>query len=121
MKKTLFLSLLATFTISIAHAAAPAQHAATSAAPAKTAPAAAPKPQLQEVSYEDLSKHLNQRVVVRTTLHTERSGTLVKYSGTGIDLKLDSGATLGLPRDTIRSVGIPIAPPDPLFPSDEKK
>ena len=100
-----------------AHAAAPA-HAA-SAPSAKSKPAEAPKPQLQEVSYEDLGKYLNQHIVVRTTLHTERSGTLVKYSQTSIDLKLDSGAILGLPRDTIRAAAIPIAPPDPLFP--EKK
>ena len=100
------------------HAATPSAHAAPVAS-TKAAPAAAPKPQLQEVSYEDLVKYLNQRIVVRTTLHTERSGTLVKYSQTSIDLKLDTGAVLGLPRDTIRAAAIPIAPPDPLFP--EKK
>jgi hypothetical protein len=92
-----------------AQAAAPAKHAAP-AAPAKAAEPQ--KPQLQEVSYADLGRYLNQRIVVRTTLHTDRAGTLVKYSGTAIDLKLDSGATLGLPRDTIRSVGVPIAPAD---------
>jgi len=97
-----------------AHAAAPAPHAAPAKAPTKAAEP--PKPQLQAVSYEDLAKYLNQRIVVRTTLHTERAGTLLKYSGTAIDLKLDTGATLGLPRETIKSIGVPIAPPDPLFP-----
>ena len=97
-----------------AHAAAPAKHAAPAKAPAKAEEP--PKPQLQTVSYEDLKKYLNQRIVVRTTLHTERAGTLVKYSGSAIDIKLDTGATLGLPRDTIKTIGVPIAPPDPLFP-----
>ena len=97
-----------------AHAAAPAQHAPPAKAPTKAAEP--PKPQLQAISYEDLGKYLNQRIVVRTTLHTERAGTLVKYSGTAIDLKLETGATLGLPRETIKSIGVPIAPPDPLFP-----
>ena len=103
------------FAFSGAQAAPPATHPA--AVPAKQAPA--PKEQLQEVAYEDLAKYLNQRLVIRTTLHTERRGTLVKYSGTAIDLKLDSGATLGLPRDTIRSIGVPAPPPDLLIP--EKK
>jgi hypothetical protein len=102
-------------------AAAPAAHVAPAAKAQKTAPAAAPKEQLQEVTYEDLGKYLNQHIVVRTTLHTERRGTLVKYSGTAIDLKLDTGATLGLPRETIKSLGVPVAPPDPLFPASDKK
>ena len=100
-----------------AQAAAPARHAAP--APAKAAAPAAPKQQIQEVSYEDLGKHLNQHIVVRTTLRTERSGVLIKYSGTAIDLKLDTGATLGLPRETIRSVGIPMVAADAPLP--EKK
>jgi len=103
------------------HAASPA-HAAPAAAKApKAAAPAAPKEQLQEVSYEQLAKYLNQRIVVRTTLQTERRGTLVKYSGSAIDLKLDTGAVLGLPRETIKSIGVPVAPPDPLFPSSDKK
>lgn len=105
-----------------AQVAAPGAHAAPAAAKVqKTTPPAAPKEQLLEVTYEDAAKHLNQRIVVRTTLHTERRGTLIKYSGTAIDLKLDSGATLGLPRETIKSIGVPVAPPDPLFPAGDKK
>ena len=103
---------------------AAAQHAtvapSSNPAAAKDAKRAeAPKQQLQEVAYEDLGRYVNQHIVVHTTLRTERSGTLVKYSQTSIDMKLDSGATLGLPRETIKNVGVPIAPPDPLFP--EKK
>jgi hypothetical protein len=98
------------------HAAAPAKHVAPATS---KKPAEPPKAQLQEVSYDDLGKYLNQRIVVRTTLHTERAGTLVKYSGTAINLKLDTGATLGLPRDTIRSIGVPVASAGPLVP--EKK
>jgi hypothetical protein len=96
-------------------------HAAQPAAPvtpgaAKAAPQAAPKPQFQEVPYDELGKYLNKRVVVRTTLRTERSGILTKYTGTAIDLKLDTGATLSMPRDTIKNAGVAIAPPDPLYP-----
>jgi|KBSSwiStaDraftv2_1062776.scaffolds.fasta_scaffold302832_2 hypothetical protein len=117
MKNTLlFTGIFLLFTG--AHAVTPAKHAAPPVA-AKAAAPAAPKQQYQEVSYDDLAKYLNQHVVVRTTLHTERSGTLVKYSGTAIDLKLDTGATLGLPRETIRSIGIPIVPADAPVP--EKK
>jgi hypothetical protein len=113
MKKVLLLTSIF-LTVACAQAAVPAKHAASAPAPAKTAAPA--KPQLQEVSYDDLGKYLNQRIVVRTKLHTERAGTLVKYSGTAIELKLDAGATLGLPRDTIRNVGVPITAPDPLSP-----
>jgi hypothetical protein len=106
----LFTTILLTVSV---HAAQPA---APSAPAAKAAPQAAPKPQVQEVSYDELGKYLNKRVVIRTTLHTERSGILTKYTGTAIDLKLDTGATLSLPRDTIRNAGVSIAAPDPLFP-----
>src|SRR4051812_13938918 len=68
-----------------AHAATPAAPAAPAAKAHKAAPPAAPKEQLQEVTYEDAVKYLNQRIVVHTTLRTERRGTLVKYSGTAID------------------------------------
>ena len=116
MKNTVLFASMFVF-MATAQAAAPARHAAPVAA--KAAAPAAPKQQYQEVSYDDLGKYLNQHIVVRTTLHTERSGTLVKYSGTAIDLKLDTGATLGLPRETIRSIGIPIPPADAPVP--EKK
>jgi len=104
--------------IASAHAAPTAAGHAPAPA-AKSAPVAAPKPQMQEVPYDDLVKYLNKRIVVRTTLRTERSGILLKYSGTAIELKLDTGATLGLPRDTIRAIGVPVEAADALFP--EKK
>jgi len=106
-----------------ANAASPATHAAPAAAATKaqkTAPPAAPKEQLQEVSYDDLGKYLNQHIVVRTTLHTERRGTLVKYSGTAIDLKLDTGAVLGLPRETLKTIGV-VVPPAAQLPAGDKK
>jgi hypothetical protein len=112
MKTAILSTSLLVALAAAAHAAAP-----THAAPAPAA--TAPKEQLQEITYEELAKYMNQRIVVRTTLHTERRGTMARYSGTSIDLKLDSGATLNLPRETIRNIGVPIAPPDPLFP--EKK
>ena len=104
MKNTLLFTSIFFLTAG-AQAAAPAKHAAPAAV--KAAPAA-PKQQYQEVPYDDLGKYLNQHVVVHTTLHTERSGVLVKYTRTAIDLKLDTGATLGLPRETIRNAAIPM-------------
>ena len=68
-----------------AHAAAPAPHAPPAKAPTKAAEP--PKPQLQAVSYEDLGKYLNQRIVVRTTLHTERA---VVTAGSVVPGALDS-------------------------------
>jgi hypothetical protein len=107
----LFTTIL--FAVSV-QAAPPAAHSAPAAA--KAAPPAAPKQQVQEVPYEELGKYLNKRVIVRTTLHTERSGILIKYTATAIDLKLDTGATLSMPHDTIKNAGVAIAPADPLYP-----
>ncbi len=73
--------------------------------------------QQQEVAYSDLGKYLGKRIIVRSTLDTVRSGILAKYSATSIDLTLDGGAQLSMPASTIRSIGIPILPADPLFPA----
>jgi hypothetical protein len=87
------------------------------------APAAAAKPHaastvtLQEVPYVDLGKYIGKAVTVRTTLGTVRSGTLLKFTNTAIDLKLDSGAELTIPADTIQRAGVPVPPADPLFPT----
>lgn len=69
----------------------------------------------QEVAYADLGKYVGKRVIVRSKLNTTRAGVLTRYTASEIDLKLDSGAELSMPADSIKSVGIPIGAPDPLF------
>ena len=98
-----------------------AQPAAKAQAPAAakptTKPHPAPTPAQREITYDDLSAQLNKRITVHTKLGTVRSGILLKVSKTSIDLKLDSGAELAIPADGIRSLSVPVGPPDPLFPN----
>ncbi len=90
--------------------------AAPASAPAAK-PHAAPSVTLQEVAYADLGKYIGKAVTVGTTLGTLRSGTLMKFTNTAIGLKLDSGAELTIPADTIQKAGVPVSPADPLFPT----
>ena len=90
--------------------------AGITAAPA-TKPHVTSSPALQEVAYADLGKYIGKAVTVRTTLGTLRSGTLMKFTNTAIGLKLDSGAELTIPADTIQTAGVPVSPADPLFPT----
>ena len=92
---------------------APAQPA-TKLPATKLHPAA---PAQRPITYDELSTQLNSRVTVHTKLGTVRSGVLLKVSKTSIDLKLDSGAELSIPADGIRSLSVPVGPPDPLFPT----
>jgi hypothetical protein len=84
-------------------------------------PAAKPHPAAQpaqrQITYADLEKQLGKRIIVRTTLGTTRSGVLTKYTSTLIDMKLDGGADLTIPANTISSLNVPVLPPDPLFPT----
>ena len=104
---------------SVCLAAQPAAKAPAAAAAAQ--PAAKPHPAAalaqREITYDDLSKELNKRITVHTKLGTVRSGILLKVSKTSIDMKLDSGAELSIPADGIRSLSVPVGPPDPLFPT----
>jgi hypothetical protein len=69
----------------------------------------------QEVALDDLGKYIGKRVFVHTKFNTTRSGVLTRRSKTEADLKLDSGADLTIPLESIKRVTVPIAPPDPLF------
>jgi len=79
-------------------------------------PHAAAEPAQREVAYADLGKEIGKRVIVHTKFNTTRSGVLVRHSASQIDLKLDSGAELSVPVESIKHVGVAIAPPDPLVP-----
>jgi hypothetical protein len=101
------------------------------AAPAGTVPSAASKksslPAVKQepettVSYDDLAKYKNQRVIIHTTINTMRTGILTKYSGTQIEVNVEpSGAQFTFLRNGIKSIGIPVAPePKPEDPSAKK-
>jgi len=84
--------------------------------PAAAKPQAKAEPAQQQVAYAELGKYVGKRIIVHSKLNTTRSGVLTRYSASEIDLKLDGGADLSMTADSIRSVSIPIAPADPLFP-----
>ncbi len=76
----------------------------------------------REVSYQELEKHVGARIVVHTTNGTVRSGTLLKYTNVAIAVQLgpEAGAIeLSMPRNTVRTAWVTVAPADPLFPSDK--
>lgn len=93
----------AAFVLVLALAAAAAQAAdapKTNAAAAQTA----------AVAYEELQHHVGEHVVVRSRFRSTRSGTLLHWSPTGIKLRLDTGAELEMPQDTIRQASLAPAP-----------
>ena len=96
--------LFCTLSAGIAAAAAPTARPHTFTPPAQ-----------QAVAYADLGKYLGKNIIVHTTLGTVRSGILTKYTNTAIELKLEGGADLTMPAESIRSIGMPVSPPDPLF------
>jgi len=91
--------------------------APTAAPPATKPHAPAAAPAQREITYDDLSNQLGKRITVHTKLGTVRSGTLTKVSKSLIDVKLDNGAELSIPADGIRSMSVPVSPPEPLVPT----
>jgi sRNA-binding protein len=105
-----------------AQPAEPAQPATKAQAPTAAQPVTKPHPAAaaptqREITYDDLSNQIGKRVIVHTKLGTVRSGILTKVSKSSIDVTLDSGAELSIPADGIRSLSVPVSPPDPLFPT----
>jgi hypothetical protein len=90
---------------------------AAAASPAAKARVAA-EPLQREITYADLETQVGKRIIVHTMLGTVRSGVLVKYSKTEIDMKLDEGTDLTVPAYSIRSLSIPVPPPDPSTAGD---
>ena len=75
----------------------------------------APKPnaaaaQTAVVAYADLQHHVGEHVSVRSRFRTTRSGTLLHWSPSEIKLRLDSGAELEMPEDTIAQANLTPAP-----------
>jgi hypothetical protein len=78
----------------------------------------------RQVPYEELKNRIGQRVIIRTTFHTTRSGVLDAYFINLLDITTDKdqgGFALTVPRDTIKSVSIILQPSDdPLIPTAGK-
>lgn len=82
----------------------------------KTAPVS-----LREVEYSTLENKVGSQLVIQTTNNTTRRGTLQRYTKVSLSVKLgpeNGSIELGVPRATIRSVMVEIAPADPLFPNE---
>lgn len=89
--------------------AALALHAAGAPQPAAAAPAG-PAPAQSAVGYDALRQHVGEHVTVRSRFGSARSGTLLHWSPSEIKLRLDSGAELEMPHDTIRQASLTPAP-----------
>ena len=85
---------------------------------AKAAPAKQEKREPeQEVTYDDLDKYMGQRVIVHSKLGTTRSGKLVKHTMSEIAIIQDgSEYQFSFARDSIRSLGVPLPPPEAKTP-----
>lgn len=93
------------------------------AEPAKATktPKGATAGQHRPVEYTDLERHVGAQISVQTTNNTVRTGTLLKYTNVTLTMRLGPEAgsiDLTVPRGTVRSVTVTIAPADPLFPND---
>ena len=76
----------------------------------KSSRPAAEEPQ-REITYEELPQFKGKRIIVHSKIGTTRSGILLKYSGTEIEIALDgNGAQFSFLHDAIKSIGIPITP-----------
>ncbi|MBN8480884.1 MAG: hypothetical protein J0L88_04755 [Xanthomonadales bacterium] len=107
------LALVSAFAVVPAAAAEPARSVKT--------PKGATSGQQRTVDYTDLEKHVGAQISVHTTNDTVRSGTLLKYTNVALTMRLGPEAgsiDLSVPRGTVRSVTVTIAPADPLFPND---
>ena len=67
----------------------------------------------QTVAYDDLGKSIGSRIIVHTKLGTTRTGELIKWMPTSMDIRLDGGAEFTIPAQTVRSVSIQAEPPEP--------
>jgi hypothetical protein len=69
-----------------------------------------PAAQTTVVAYADLRAHVGEHVSVRSRFRSTRSGTLTHWTPAAITLRLDAGAELEMPADTIRQASLTPAP-----------
>jgi|GEM_PF-5176255 len=79
----------------------------------------------RQVPFEELKNRVGQRVIIRTTYNTVRSGLITAYDATSLDITTDKaqgGFSLSVPRETIKTVSIMLEQinDDPLFPTTGK-
>ncbi|UXI66417.1 hypothetical protein [Tahibacter amnicola] len=72
----------------------------------------------EPVTFEKLPQHVGHELLVKTTLGSRRSGTLVRSTSTSVRLRLsakDGGMELDIPRDTVEEMEVVIesAPASP--------
>ncbi|HEU4663651.1 MAG TPA: hypothetical protein VFS55_06445 [Dokdonella sp.] len=94
------------------HAAVPTKEAAADAKPSQ--------PVGRLVDYAELEQRVGSEIVVETTLHTVRRGTLTKWSNPALTVQLGpehGGVELTIPRETIRNVSIVLAPAESAKPA----
>ena len=111
-QRILILAAVAALTALGADAAIARKHAPAAAKKAAAAEAP-PQPTGQLVEYAELEHKVGSEIIVETTLHTVRRGTLIKYTNPAITVQLgaDSGSMeLTIPRETVRNVSIVLAP-----------
>ena len=92
--------------LALAATAAQAADVPKTDAPKKSGPAA----QTAVVAYADLREHVGEHVSVRSRFRSTRSGTLTHWTPAAITLRLDAGAELEMPADTIRQASLTPAP-----------
>jgi hypothetical protein len=99
-----------------AHEVDPKDVSSRARAPVTTSPRTAqPKPvaiksrTLQSIDYEKLGDKIGRDIIVHTSNGTRREGTLLKYSGASLEMKLigkDGGITLDVPRKQAVSIDL---------------
>jgi hypothetical protein len=117
IKSTILFGVLVSLAAAVPPGTVPQAQQKKSARPA----AAAPEPQ-KEITYDELAQYKGQRVIVHSKIGTTRSGKLTKYSSTQIDIESDgTGATFTFLRDAIKSLAVPVAPPETQSDGSAKK
>ena len=110
--RILTLAAIAALAVAASGAAFAAKPAASKHAASKQAAAPA-QPTGQLVEYTELEHKVGSEIIVETTLHTVRRGTLVKYTNPGLTLQLgpeNGSVELSIPRETVRNVSVVLAP-----------
>ena len=112
-QRTLILAAVAALSLSCADAALARKPAPAASKPAPAAEQAPSQPTGKLVDYAELEHKVGSEVIVETTLHTVRRGTLIKYTNPAITVQLgaDSGSMeLTIPRETVRNVSVVLTP-----------
>ena len=112
-QNTLTLAAIAALSLCCVDAAFARKHAPAAEKAAPAAEQAPAQPTGKLVDYAELEHKIGSEIIVETTLHTVRRGTLLKYTNPAITVQLgpDNGSMeLTIPRETVRNVSVVLAP-----------